>query len=69
MEEDIKILEKFLCTSNLSFGDSTRYAFALRRIKDRYRELEENLKIATAMLTKGTYPPEEELNMHIPRLD
>lgn len=34
-----------------------------------YRALEENYKIAVAMLTRGTYPPEADLGNHIPRLD
>lgn len=50
MEEDIKILEEFLCTSHLSFGDATRCALALRRIKDRYRELEEREIWSTATI-------------------
>ncbi len=64
MEEDIKILEelKEACIFNLSgFLGMTREkqkrtAYAIENLIKGYRELEENLKIATAMLTKGTYP-------------
>lgn len=36
---------------------------------EKNKQLEENLKIATAIITKGTYPPEADLGNHIPRAD
>lgn len=36
---------------------------------EKNKQLEENYKIAVAMLTRGTYPPEADLGNHIPRAD
>ena len=36
---------------------------------EKNKQLEENYKIAVAMLTRGTYPPESDLGNHIPRAD
>ena len=44
MEEDVEKIERFILLSKKTFGEATELAFVLRRIKDRYRELEEKNK-------------------------
>lgn len=63
-DEDIKILEilketlikdKFIIPK-----EPKKWCEAIENLLNRNKELEEYLKIATAMLTKGTYPSENE---------
>ena len=65
--EDIKVLEELkekYITSGLyqigTFELTEEEKEAIENLIKGYKELEENLKIATAMLTKGTYPEQNE---------
>ena len=55
MEEDIEKIERFILLSEKTFGEATEFAFALRRIKDRYRELEKCLEVTSKSLNNVAY--------------
>lgn len=60
-EEELKTLIKQQMQETLIKElDSSLIFIYIQKLEQKNKELEENLKIATAMLTKGTYPEQKD---------